>query len=144
MGAFSYLTGSVKQIMKSHVSDTNVRLSCIIPAKIHVPLPHPPFYNSNTLFKLSPVTWREITEWGFQKDLRPTDLKLRYSWKWNLDSQGLECFNWCACPSQSLNSGFTTFSFLSLPSSMYFGFSSKPLCCTHLLNALPQFLFRVM
>lgn len=99
MGVFSYLTGSAKKL-RSHVSDTNVRLPCIIPAKIHAPLPHPPSYNSNMLFKLSPVTWREITERVFQKDLKSSDLKLTYSWKWNLGSQGFECFKLlCLCKS---------------------------------------------
>lgn len=97
-GGVPYHTGSAKWIMKSHVFDTKVGLSCIIPAQIHAPLLQPPFYNLNMFFKLSPVTWREITEKGFQKNLRSTDLKLKYSWKWNLASQGLECFNCRACP----------------------------------------------
>lgn len=55
MGVYSNLTGSDKQV-KSNVFDTNVSLSCIIPAKIHAPLPHPSFYNSGMLFKLNSVT----------------------------------------------------------------------------------------
>lgn len=79
MDVFSYITGSSVQIMKSHVfDDTNVRF-LHYPSKNSCPLSHPPFYNSNTFFELTLVTFREISEWSFPKDLRPTDLKSRCS-----------------------------------------------------------------
>lgn len=112
----------------NNIFDINIRLSHIIPAKIHTPLPYPSFYSSSMLFKFSSVT--EIDKWMIFSKLSDISKlsQIRYSWNENLVHKVLSVLT-AVLVQVNLSILFYRlhyFSLLTLPFPMYCGFSPKP------------------